>query len=254
MGRLNGKLAIVTGAAAGIGRAIATKFIDEGAMVIAVDADRIGLSELEAQLQTSRQQVEAWCVDITYEAAVQECFESVYSRYGKIDILVNDAAIFVLKGVDATLDDWRKSFNVNVFGTATCTKHASRYMTQQGSGSIVNLSSISGVVAQPLFLTYSTTKAAIIQMTRNLALDLGVHGIRVNCISPGTIVTSASENHAAKLEITLEEFEQREGKKTALNRVGRPQDVASAVVFLASDEASFITGANLMVDGGYSIM
>jgi 3-oxoacyl-[acyl-carrier protein] reductase len=143
---------------------------------------------------------------------------------------------------------------VNVFGAASCTKYVSAVMVRQHSGAIVNLTSISGVVAQPLFLTYSATKAAIIQMTKNLALDLGKDGIRVNCISPGAIITSASERHASKLGITLDDFIKEQSQNTVINKVGSPADVASAALFLASDEAGFITGANLMVDGGYVIV
>lgn len=253
MSRLANKVAIVTGAAAGIGWGIAERFAMEGAAVIALDSNDAGLQDLKLALKTRGKTIDGMCVDITDEHAVQQCIETISVKYGSIDILVNDAAKFVLKGIDASLQDWQDSFSVNVFGAATCTKYVAAIMQKQGSGAIVNLTSISGVIAQPQFLTYSATKAAIIQMTKNLALDLGAQGIRVNCVSPGTIITSASEKHAVKLGITLDEFKRLEGEKTVLNTVGSPEDVASAVLFLASDEARFITGANLMVDGGYTV-
>ncbi|MDB5161084.1 MAG: short-chain dehydrogenase/reductase [Candidatus Saccharibacteria bacterium] len=254
MERLKDKVAIITGAAAGIGWGIAERFVSEGASVIAFDINEQGLNDLKTHIQTSGGDIDCMHVDITDEAAVKNCVEEVSAQYGRIDILVNDAAKFVLKGIEANPDDWQESFSVNVFGAANCTKYVSAVMVQQGSGAIVNLASISGVVAQPLLITYSASKAAIIQMTKNLALDLGKDGIRVNCISPGAIITSASERHAAKLNITLDEFIKNESKNTVINKVGSPADVACAALFLASDDAGFITGANLMVDGGYTIV
>ena len=255
MERLKGKVAIITGAAAGIGWGIAERFVAEGALVVAFDINEQGLNDLKNQIQKTGRDIDCKLVDITDDAIVREAVEEVTRQYGRIDILVNDAAKFVQKGIDATPDDWQESFSVNVFGAANLTKYVSAVMVRQGSGAIVNLASISGHVAQPLFVTYSTTKAAIIQMTKNLALDLGKHGIRVNSISPGAIITGASENHAAKLNISLDEFIEQQRSNTVMNKVGSPADVASAAVFLASDEeAGFITGADLMVDGGYTIV
>ena len=117
---------------------------------------------------------------------------------------------------------------------------------------IVNLGSISSFIAQPQFVTYSATKAALVQMTRNMALDLAPFGIRVNCVCPGTILTRASQDHMERVGMTLEEFVAEEGPKHLLGRVGKPREVAYAILFLASDEASFITGTHLMVDGGYT--
>lgn len=255
MERLKDKVAIITGAAAGIGWGIAERFVAEGAAVIAFDINEQGLNDLKAHIQTSGGDIDCKLVDITDDSAVKKAVEEVSAQYGKIDILVNDAAKFVQKGIDATPDDWQESFSVNVFGAANLTKYVSAAMVKQGSGAILNLASISGIVAQPLFVTYSATKAAIIQMTKNLALDLGEYGIRVNSISPGAIITGASENHAAKLNITLDEFIKQQRNNTVINKVGSPADVASAAVFLASDEeAGFITGADLVVDGGYTIV
>lgn len=254
MRRLDKKVAVITGAASGIGRAIAERFAQEGAVVIGIDINHQGLAELAQQIQMDEGKIHTKCVDITDELAVKACTKEIAKEHGRVDILVNDAAKFVLKGIEATPEEWQESFSVNVFGAASCTKHISSLMVKQHSGAIVNLASISGVIAQPLFLTYSATKAAIVQMTKNLALDLGGDGIRVNCVSPGTIITDASEKHASKLRLTLDEFEKLEGEKTVLNKVGIPADVANAVLFLASDEASFITGANLMVDGGYTVV
>ena len=125
-------------------------------------------------------------------------------------------------------------------------------MRRSGGGAIVNLASISSFVAQPDFVTYSATKAAILQMTRNLALDLAADGIRVNCVCPGTILTRASRDHMERVGMSLDDFIAAEAPKHLLNRVGTPREVAHAILFLASDDASFITGTHLMVDGGYT--
>ena len=160
-------------------------------------------------------------------------------------------AVFVLKGIDATPEDWRVSVDVNIIGTALVTKHVAEQMKKNG-GAIVNLASISSFVAQPNFITYSATKGAILQMTRNMAIDLAPYQIRVNAVCPGTILTPAAERYMAQHRMTLDQLNATEGAKTFLKRIGQPREVANAILFLASDEASYITGASLLVDGGYT--
>jgi NAD(P)-dependent dehydrogenase (short-subunit alcohol dehydrogenase family) len=140
---------------------------------------------------------------------------------------------------------------VNVVGTALCTHHAADVMRQSGGGAIVNLASISGFIAQPGFLTYSATKAALVHMTRCMALDLAPHRIRVNCVCPGTIRTAATDRHLVQAGISEAEFLAEQASLHLLGRVGTPREVAHAILFLASDEASFITATPLLVDGGY---
>jgi dihydroanticapsin dehydrogenase len=170
--------------------------------------------------------------------------------FGRVDILVNDAAAFVLKGLDATPEDWHRSLGTNVIGTALISRFASEQMKKNGGGAIVNIGSQSAFFAQREFLCYSSTKAAIVHMTRLMALDLAPFKIRVNTVCPGTIVTGATLGHVAREGITLEQFEATEGGRTILGRTGTPREVAYAILFLASDEASFITAACLLVDGG----
>jgi len=158
----------------------------------------------------------------------------------------------VLKGFEATVEEWRRSAGTNLVGTALVTKYAVEHMKQNKRGAIVNLGSISSFVAQPNFFVYSSTKAAILQMSRNMALDLGPYNIRVNCICPGTILTPASFRHMENVGLTLEQFNAEEGSRTFLGRAGQPREVACAILFLASDEASYITGASLIIDGGYT--
>jgi len=241
MNRLKDKVAIITGGAAGIGRATAELFAEEGAKVVV--ADLLRTEDLEALFVET---------DISNEDDCRRVCDEAVRAFGRLDILVNNAAVFVLKGLEATVDDWQRSLSVNIVGTAQMSKYASEHIKQSGGGAIVNLGSISSFVAQPSFIAYSSTKAAIVQMTRNMALDLAPFNIRVNCVCPGTILTRATENHMALVGMSKEDFIAAEAPKHLLNRVGDPREVAYPILFLASDEASFITGTHLMVDGGYT--
>src|SRR5690606_39911616 len=226
-------------------------FAEQGAAVVLGDVDPRGL-EMRDRIVTAGGRALFRQTDISREADVAALVAAAEETFGGVDILVNNAAVFVLKGIEATPEDWHRSLDVNVIGTSLCSRYASEAMKRRGGGAIVNLASISSFVAQPQFVTYSATKAAILQMTRNMALDLAPHGIRVNCVCPGTILTRASRDHMARVGMTLKEFMATEGPKALLNRVGQPREVAWAILFLASDEASFITGTHLMVDGGYT--
>jgi len=252
--RLKDKVAIVTGGAAGIGQATAELFAQEGAGVAIFDIDEAaGLQTAEAIVNNGGRAIFVRA-DVSDEVGISRAVAETTRRFGRLDILVNNAAAFVLKGIEATTGDWRRVLEVNVVGTALCSRYAAEEMRKTGKGAIVNLGSISSFVAQPGFVTYSSTKAAILQMTRNMALDLAPYGIRVNCVCPGTILTRASYDHMEQAGMTLEEFVAQEGPKHILGRVGEPREVAYAILFLASDEASFITGTHLMVDGGYTAL
>jgi NAD(P)-dependent dehydrogenase (short-subunit alcohol dehydrogenase family) len=168
-----------------------------------------------------------------------------------IDVLVNNAAVFVLEGLEASVEAWHRSLGVNVIGTSICTRYAAEAMKRRGGGAVVNLSSISAFIAQPHFLAYSATKAALVNMTRCMALDLAPYKIRVNCVCPGTIRTAATDRHMAQTGTTEAQFLAENAPLHILNRVGTPREVACAILFLASDEASFITATPLLVDGGY---
>jgi NAD(P)-dependent dehydrogenase (short-subunit alcohol dehydrogenase family) len=250
--RLEGKTAIVTGGAQGIGEATAVRFAEEGARVVVADIEAKRGAEVVASIAAKGGQASFQRTDIADEDQVRRLCELAVERYGTIDILVNDAAVFVLKGLEATRDDWQRSLGVNVIGTATCSRYASEVMKRNGGGAIVNLASISSFVAQPQFITYSATKAAILQMTRNMAIDLAPFNVRVNCVCPGTILTRASYDHMERVGMSLEAFRAAEGPKHPIGRIGEPREVANAILFLASEEASFVTGTHLMVDGGYT--
>jgi NAD(P)-dependent dehydrogenase (short-subunit alcohol dehydrogenase family) len=250
--RLKDKVAIVTGGSHGIGRATAVLFAEEGAKVVIADPSEEAGKECVARITNDGGQAIFVRTDISSEDDCRNCCDEAVRTFGRLDIVVNNAAAFVLKGLAATVEDWERVLGVNVIGTALMSRFASEYMKQFGGGSIVNLGSISSFVAQPSFVTYSATKAAILQMTRNMAMDLAPFNIRVNCVCPGTILTRASEEHMAQIGMTKEDFIASEGPKHLLNRVGDPREVAYPILFLASDEASFITGTHLMVDGGYT--
>ncbi len=250
--RLKGKVAIVTGGAAGIGQATSVLFASEGAKVAVADIDEAAGVETVAEIKARGGQALFVKTDISSEADVSRLCDVVMAKFHRLDILVNNAATFVLKGIDATVEDWHHSLNVNVIGTAQMSRYAVARMKESGGGAIVNLSSISAFVAQPSFVTYSATKAAILQMTRNMAMDLAPFKIRVNCVCPGTILTRASHDHMARVQIKEDDFIAEESAKHLLCRVGQPMEVAYPILFLASDEASFITGTHLMVDGGYT--
>jgi NAD(P)-dependent dehydrogenase (short-subunit alcohol dehydrogenase family) len=252
MTRLADKVALITGAADGFGAATAERFAEEGAAVVLADIDEAGGLAVRDRILAAGGRAVFVRADISHEPDAAALAEAARREFGALHVLVNNAATFVLQGIDASAADWHRSLDVNVGGTALVTRAAVPLIVQSGGGAIVNLGSISSFVAQPHFVTYSATKAAILQMTRNLALDLAPHGIRVNCVCPGTILTRASRDHMERTGTTLEQFIAAEAPRHLLNRVGSPREVAHAILFLASDEASFITGTHLMVDGGYT--
>lgn len=250
--RLKNKIAIITGGAAGIGQATAEVFAAEGARVTVVDVDQKAGDETVAKINAQGGQALYLHADISQEDQVARVCAETVKFFGGVDVVVNNAATFILRGLEASVEEWQRSLGVNVIGTALVSRYAAEEMKKRGGGAIVNLASISSFVAQPGFITYSATKAAILQMTRNMALDLAPYKIRVNAVCPGTILTRASHDHMERTGTTLEEFLAQEAPKHLLNRVGDPREVAYPILFLASDEASFITGTHLMVDGGYT--
>jgi len=251
--RLKDKVAIVTGASSGIGQATAQLLAQEGAKVLLADLDAENGESTAAGIRRGGGQARFVTADVASPPDAKKITDQALAAFGQVHILVNNAASFVLQGFGATPEDWDRSLRVNVVGTALVTEYAIEPMKKTG-GAIVNLGSISSFCAQPDFFVYSATKAALVQMTRNMALDLGPYGIRVNSVCPGTILTPTTLRHIAETGSTVEEFDRKEGARTFLGRLGQAREVAQAIAFLVSDEASYITGAALMVDGGYSAM
>lgn len=251
------KTVIVTGGAQGIGYAVAERAAQEGAQVVIADHHvDYGLAA-EKQFKENGYDVLFIEADIADEAAIVSMVERTVDHFGKIDMLVNCAAVFIMRGLEATVEEWRRIMDLNIMGQALCVKHTSPYMEKIGKGSVVNIASISGHIAQAKYLTYNATKAAVVNMTRCMAMDLADAGIRVNAVNPGTVWNKNNERfHLEELGLTRDQANHRPdiGGMHMLKRTADPEEIASAVIFLLSDEASFITGENLMVDGGYTAM
>ena len=256
-GRLSGRVALVTGASSGIGRAIAVLFAAEGAHVVCADRREdpveggIPTASLIAE-QGGRCSFER--VDLADAAAVERLGTGVARAFGRFDVLVANAATYVGKPLlETSEEEWRRVFDVNVTAVFLLSRIAVRQMLTQPPlgpagvrGRIVNVSSQHGMTAAPLDIAYGTSKSAVAYMTRQIAVDYGAQGIVCNAVAPGKILTGKGgrEDDPAWQRHWLE--------RTPIGRLGEPEDVARAALFLASDDATFVTGVNLMVDGGWS--
>lgn len=254
MARLSGKVAVVTGGADGIGKATCELFASEGASVLIADVNGERGSALAREIESRGGRALFVETDVASEPGVVQMVSRTVRAFGKIDILVNNAAVFVLKGIDATVEEWRKILDVNVVGAALVAKHVVPEIRKAGGGAIVNLGSISSFIAQPQFVTYNATKAAIATMTRCMALDLAPDNIRVNAVCPGTVWTQIVERltREAGMDRNAADTDPGWGGACMLKRLADPSEIAKAILFLASDDASYVTAAHLMVDGGYT--
>ncbi|MFL2645955.1 MAG: SDR family NAD(P)-dependent oxidoreductase [Dehalococcoidia bacterium] len=252
--RLESKKVIVTGGGSGIGRAICKLFTQQGASVVIADIDEDGMRQTVEQIQPEGGKCLAIHTDVASEKSVEELMVKSKQFLGGLDILVNDAAVFIFGAVDTVnLADWEKVFGVNVIGSANTVKYALPELKNSSSPAIVNIASVSSFIAQPAFVPYNASKGALLQLTRCLAMDLAEFNIRVNAVCPGSIYTPATERHMAFENANREEFLKKAAEASLLKRVGKPEEIAYAALFLASDEASFITGEHLVVDGGMTV-
>lgn len=235
--RLQDKVVLVTGADSGIGAACVARFADEGATVAGIDLD---------EPQTVDR---GWVADVRDEAQVQAAVDEAASFYGRIDGLVNAAGVSGFGGVHEVEEaEWDRVVDINLKGTYLVSRHVFRHMLEAGSGSVVNLSSIEGVVGFPSQAAYNASKGGVLLLTKNMAADGGRRGVRVNCLCPGLIETPMT---AVLEDPAFGQLKQRFVDHHLLGRPGRPEEVAAAALFLLSDDASFVTAHALAVDGGF---
>ena len=252
--RLTGKNAIVTGAGAGIGHATALRLAEEGARVMVADQDEESGRKTAEEIRRAGGEASSCRTDVSDAAAVERMVAQAVADFGSVNVLVNNAAAFVFGRVEeVSAADWAKVLGVNILGYTHTVRGVLPHMREIGGGAIVNVASQSGFVAQPGFVPYNTSKGGVMQLTRCLAMDLAADNIRVNGVCPGPIYTQASERHMDFIGVDREEGRRLFGQETLLKRMGEPVEIANGILFLASDEASFITGAHLVIDGGATI-
>ena len=247
--RLENKVAVVTGGAQGIGQAIVQKFVAEGARVALLDIDE---PRGRAEAERHGDAVRFIRCDITREADVAAAIAGTVEAFGTVDILVNNAGVNTyFDATTMTEDEWEKVFAVDLKGAWLCCKHALPHMREQGSGAIVNIASIHAFMTTYNQFPYAAAKSGMVGMTRSLALDFGKHQIRVNAICPGWVRTQLVDEWL-ELQPEGKAAEQRVLDQQPLGRMAAPMEIANFVAFVASDEASFMTGAALLIDGGLS--
>ncbi|MGH7908047.1 MAG: SDR family oxidoreductase [Candidatus Binataceae bacterium] len=244
---ISGKVALVTGGATSIGAVIARTFHAEGASVVVADINAEAGNRLAGELGD---RLMFNPTDVTNDEQIAACVKAAAGRFGGIDFLVNNACTYIDHGLQSPRDEWLQSFNVNVVSGAQFVRHAAPIMSARGGGAIVNMSSIAARFGQAGRALYPACKAAILQLTRNEAMELAPHRIRVNSVAPGwtwsASIESATKGERAKADKVGADYH-------PLGRVGDPDDVARAVLFLCSGDAAFITGVNLPVDGGHAM-
>lgn len=247
--RLRGKVALVTGGGSGIGRETALLFAREGARIALVDVHAGAAQETAAAIAAEGGEALALCADVTDEQAVRQAVDRTVDHFGGIHILFNCAGVETLGTVCETAEaDWDRVMAVNVKGTFLMSKYAIPAMARAGGGSVINVASVAGLVGIPRMAAYCAAKGAIVNLTRNMAVDFARQGVRVNCVAPGTTLTPMGRR---LVESDTDPEKQRQRlAKYPLGRFGNPSEIAAAVLFLASDESSFVTGSCLTADGG----
>lgn len=246
---LSGKRGYVTGGGSGLGRAIARGLAEAGASVVVSDINLDAAQQVAEEIRSAgEQKAYPLQTDVAQQAEVEELVDFTAEQLGGLDFAFNNAGVLkIVKPEDLSLDDWQTELDVDMTGVFLCAQAAGRYMIAHGGGKIINTASISGLVVNS-GLTYSVAKAGVIQLTRVLAVRWARHRVYVNCFSPGYIRTGMTTPHLARPEV-----EQEMIRQTPLRRVGEPQDLLGAAIFLAAPASDFVTGQNIIVDGGVTL-
>ncbi len=250
MGRLDGRVALVTGAKGGIGFATARRFAREGAKVCVADVDGDGATTAAGKIDEENLGAFSARLDVTNRAEVEACVQETVERFGRLDILVNNAGIardsLLFKMTD---EDWRLVLDVHLTGMFLCSQAAQKHMVESSYGRIVNISSIAALGNRGQ-ANYSTAKAGVLGFTKTLAIELGPYGVTANAVAPGFIETEMTRATASRLGVDFETFVATAVKSIPVGRSGNPDDIAAAALFFASEEASFISGQVLYATGG----
>lgn len=245
--RLESKVAIITGGGSGIGRATCQKFFQEGARVVVADRNRTGAEETCQLMEGAERDCAAISVDVSKADQVVRLVAETVSRFGRLDALVNGAAILIRTPPLVEVDelDWDLTMDTNIKGLFLVCKHAIPAMLANGAGSIVNIASMSGVRGIAYSVPYAVSKAGVIHLTKVASAQYASQGVRVNCISPGGVDTPQMRGSTASVETFLQRNEEH-----PLGRVGRPEEIANLIAWLSSDEGSYVSGINYIIDGG----
>ncbi len=251
--RFNDRAVIITGGASGIGKATAEGFLEEGARVAIFDVSKDGCRSVADEFKKKGHQIFTATGDVSSQADVKRMVKAATKHLGAIDVLFNNAGILVEGTVDQVSEaDWDRIMAINVKGVFLMCKEVIPLMLSNGRGTIVNNASCSGLVGDRGAIAYNTSKGAVVLMTKCLALDYADQSIRVNCVCPGEIETPMFKQEARSRRMSLEKYRSQLAACHPIGRLGKPKEVADAVLFLASSDASFITGAAFSVDGGYT--
>ncbi len=256
MFRLDSKIALVTGAGSGIGKEIALLYAQQGAQVIVADIQEDAAAAVVAEISERNGLARSLPLNIADEGQVRVAMQGVVEQYGRLDILVNNAGVSHVGNVlETSAEDWDRVMAVNARGVFLCSKYALAQMLRQNpaGGILVNIASVAGMIAVDRRFPYGASKGAVISMTRSIAIDFANQGIRANAICPGTVHTPFVEGFLERnFAENKDEVRQQLHARQPIGRMGRPEEIAAAALYLASDEAALITGSTLVIDGGWT--